>query len=407
MKKKTRKVVFRIVAAVAALAVLFYVGLQLVSWIYNPIVTERAMTYQVEDTLTAQGLLLREETLVRHSGGALDFQVADGAKIAKGGTIANIYSTSEQVAAQQELREVEAEIEKLTNLSNSGDYYLLDLTQIQNQIAEQLYALADIDGQTGAADSASVTAQLNDLIIRKQVAVGEQVDLSARITALQAERDALLSQGGQKTGSIQAETSGYFFSGSDGYETVVDVSSIAAMTVEQFRAITPTTPDASAVGKISSGYTWYYVFETDASTAQRLSGVQENGTLRGRFAFMDADTFPMQIVAANQSGDRVLMVLSSDYLSGQLAAMRTSELQLVLGTYEGLRVDQQAVRIVDGETGVYILSGGRARFRRLDVLYTKETYVIVQAGSSGSGYLQLYDNVIVRGGDLYDGRVLE
>ena len=58
----------------------------------------------------------------------------------------------------------------------------------------------------------------------------------------------------------------------------------------------------------------------------------------------------------------------------------------------------------DGQTGVYINSGRVVRFRKIDIVYSTDDYVISKM-SDEDGFLQLYDEVIIEGKDeLYDGK---
>ena len=50
--------------------------------------------------------------------------------------------------------------------------------------------------------------------------------------------------------------------------------------------------------------------------------------------------------------------------------------------------------------------GSQAYFVLVDRIYSSEDYVIVRDTSGQSGYLSLYDDVIVEGKVLYDGKNL-
>ena len=56
--------------------------------------------------------------------------------------------------------------------------------------------------------------------------------------------------------------------------------------------------------------------------------------------------------------------------------MYKRHVELVLKSYEGLKVPNDAVRILDGEKGVYIRSGGQAKFVRINPIYYGDTYAV-------------------------------
>ena len=57
----------------------------------------------------------------------------------------------------------------------------------------------------------------------------------------------------------------------------------------------------------------------------------------------------------------------------------------------------------DGKKGVYVVIAKQMFFREVDALYEGEDYIIC-AAQSGSGNLKAFDDVIVKGTDLYDGK---
>ena len=54
-----------------------------------------------------------------------------------------------------------------------------------------------------------------------------------------------------------------------------------------------------------------------------------------------------------------------------------------------------------------MLSGNIAKFRKVNIVYSEEDYVLSLAEEGQDGYVRLYDNIITEGKDLYDGKVLK
>jgi len=78
---------------------------------------------------------------------------------------------------------------------------------------------------------------------------------------------------------------------------------------------------------------------------------------------------------------------------------------IVLKAYSGLQVNSKAVRFVDKQMGVYVLSGSVINFVPVKVVYSTDSYYICEAGTTGVR-LKLYDEVIIKGKNLYDGKVI-
>jgi hypothetical protein len=59
----------------------------------------------------------------------------------------------------------------------------------------------------------------------------------------------------------------------------------------------------------------------------------------------------------------------------------------------------------DGERGVFVRNGAVIEFRRVNMLRSDEDFVVVE-NTKEAGYLRLFDDVVVRGRNLYDGKVV-
>ena len=122
--------------------------------------------------------------------------------------------------------------------------------------------------------------------------------------------------------------------------------------------------------------------------------------------YLTTATLPMTVVTVSDSEDgQALLVLRSTRFTGDLAGFRDQQATLKVAERTGLRVNLGAVRFVDGKMGVYILEGITAHFVTIDPVWSGETYLLVRS-DGGPGTLELYDQIIVKGRDLYDGKVV-
>ena len=70
---------------------------------------------------------------------------------------------------------------------------------------------------------------------------------------------------------------------------------------------------------------------------------------------------------------------------------------------------QEAIRFdKENNEGVYVKVGEKVVFKKLDVLYRGDGFVLSNArDDSETQYLKLFDEIIVEGKDLYDGKILQ
>jgi hypothetical protein len=102
-----------------------------------------------------------------------------------------------------------------------------------------------------------------------------------------------------------------------------------------------------------------------------------------------------------------IYVFECDRLTSAVVQGRTAQFKLVINSYGGLRVSRGALRYDDDdERGVYVVRGTELVFKKINVIYWGEDYVICSQ-ESGDDYLKLYDRIVTEGKDLYDGKVVE
>ena len=67
----------------------------------------------------------------------------------------------------------------------------------------------------------------------------------------------------------------------------------------------------------------------------------------------------------------------------------------IKSTYSGLKVPLEAIRVKDGNPGVYVRTENTVKYRNIDVLYKNDEIAIVRVDNTKAGSLLLYDEIIV------------
>jgi hypothetical protein len=86
--------------------------------------------------------------------------------------------------------------------------------------------------------------------------------------------------------------------------------------------------------------------------------------------------------------------------------MRSGPMTVVKAEFSGLRVPRKALRVVDSVRGVYVLSGMQIKFVPVNIIYSNDSFIICEKVNENSGVLKLYDRVVVKGKNLYDGKIV-
>lgn len=422
-------------AVVLAFLVLLYVGYQAYQATHQSIRTETAMYGEVSDVLQAQGFILRNETVIDESySGVLSYRVADGSRVSRGGVIADIFSNESDAASQRELDQLDQEIENLQSLSQTANFYVANPSMLGDQIYSALEGISQLVNENDFSGLNTQKGELQNALIRRQLITGEESaeDYSQRISQLQSQRDTLASQTGSATGSILAPEAGYFISTVDGLENVMDISQVESITVAQAEELLEQQPSSTdAVGKICQDFNWYAVCVFDEDDMVRFEGVED---VYLDIPFASTEQIPAKVLARNSDGEsgKTAVVFQCSTMDADIAAVRNEAIQVTVNTYSGVLVNERAIRFADVEyattdeagntvtqvqenvKGVYVLYGGQLEFVQVFTDQTVNGYAICRTNLTEEeqsmlvtdSTIQLYDQVVVEGTDLYDGKIV-
>lgn len=400
-----RTYLFTTVKWLVVLFLVMFLGFQAYRSLYSSYSTESAIYYEDYDGIPITGLVIRDENIITvDSAGVMSYTVPEGGRVAKDGLVASVYASEAAAQAAVRAEELEAEIAGLTAVQQYNDVTAADLDLLDAQI--QTSFLGMLEGEaTGRYQSLYAAGdQLLSLLNRKQVVTGRVQDFSGRIAALQAEKDALGNNAPVQT--VSSSFAGYFVSTVDGYEGLLSTEMIDSLSPADLKNLQPAAvPAGGVVGKVVSDYEWYIAANVSFSDSLKL---KEGAEMTLKTSLTTMPDLPVTVKKINKggSGDDVCVVFSCKYMNGELAGIRTQPMTIVLHNYAGLRVSAKAIRIVEGQKGVYIRNGTEAKFVPIEILYAASGYSVCAMSDSADG-LRLYDEIIVKGKNLYNGKVLK
>lgn len=375
--------------------------------VYNPFTTETVTYVNYYDGIDVVGTVIREENVITANyDGVLSYTLNEGARVAKNGVVANIYRNVEAANAHLEIKRIENEIKNLEDIQTYNDLYAANVALIDSKIFSSLVSLAG-DRQNGKKVLDSTAAgELCNFLNRKQIVTGTATSFDTLINSLKTQKAGFESAYSEATGTVTTEHSGYFISVVDGYEKVLTPADLEHLTPEKFSSLSPAEIDSNAVGKVVSDYRWYIAVKVPFDYSLTLSKGQKMTLKTAVSGYTD---LPVNIEHINRSNgaNEAVVVFVCKTVSEELAGLRTIPVTIVRESYEGLRVNNQAVRVNnEGVTGVYIYRNNQLKFVEVNLLYTGK-YSIVEQVTGKSGVLRLYDEIIVKGRDLYDGKIVE
>ena len=165
--------------------------------------------------------------------------------------------------------------------------------------------------------------------------------------------------------------------------------------------------DTDRAGQITTGFSWKFYAVCDLDTAARFENV---GTVK--ISVPGKQNTPLSAtveeVQTDKDGSIAKIVLQCQTINADILGFGLENVQIDLKTYEGIRIDKQALHIVDGQRGVYVKYGNLQRFLRITTLYENDSYILIpDNGKIGTdNEVRLYDEIIVQGTNLQDGKLL-
>jgi hypothetical protein len=399
---KRHKLIKFIIAAVIVL----FLGYQYYVGFYASVVTESAEQFQHTDGIDTVATFIRNEVPITSNHiGTIHFTVGNGEKVAKEGVIANIYESDAASAAASRINEIDKQLQIIADIEGYNDSTAVDVSTINNRISQHLnrFVYAAHDGRF--SDVENSVSELLTMLTRKQVATGEQNDFSALKASLQTERKQMAEKMGAPKGSIKSEASGYFVLGADGFESKLTVDDLDIYTPEFFGDLKEDKVSSDVIGKIVYDYQWYLAAPVSLSDSMHYK-VDQTVTIKTDATSIPRLTATVTEINLSKTGDDAIMILRCNEMNSELASLRTGAITIIKNEYEGIRVDSKALRVVDGVTGVYVVSGLEAKFVGVDIVYSTENYSVCQLNTADKSKLRLYDKIIVKGKNLYDGKII-
>ena len=260
-------------------------------------------------------------------------------------------------------------------------------------------------------------SEIRDAITSKQTATGVKLDLSETINSLNNEYKSL-SAATANYNEIKSGTTGYYISGTDGYEKVLDYSDVDEWTisdVEKAMSADPASIKESDAGRLVHGYYWYLACIAETSA---INAIREGRRYTISFPDSAVQDITAQVysIRSDRETGKSLIVFRCNTMNEELASLRCETALINIEEIAGFRVDNRAIRAnEDNEKGVYVVSGGRMYFRKIKILYSNDDYSVVVdpykdsdivENDYPSQYLHLYDEYIIEGRELSHGRLI-
>ena len=394
-----------LIISVIVLIVLFVV-IQFYKVTHIELKTQTATISTVYDKVSSEALFIRDESVVEKSPSGVTIACfQDGDKINVKGNVAMQFSSSKAAANYSKYAELTKQIKYYQTLEAQTVGQSADLETINEDIEQKVINYADGLAKNRIGDTAE---DLDSVLVRRQLIIGEDVNLLSIIENLRDQRNNYQSYS-KPDRYIKTDKSGVFSSYTDGYEILIDYSKAEETTIDGFKSALKAVDKAQNVsnniGKLVTSYTWYVQTLVSADTVKNL----ENGDYVNIVLKDDTSkSFKAEIVNGAEIAlgqKETLLVLKLNEMDADIAKLRKAEIEIRRNNYEGIKVPSEALHVLDGKKGMYVLIASQVKFREVNVIYSDDDYVLAEYDESNEKSIHLYDKIITQGKDLKDGKV--
>ncbi len=420
-----KPIIMKSVTVTIALFFIFYIAFQFYVTGIDKVDTVTAYEQTVNDSIFTKGYFIRKEQYIENSAVGTVVPVAsDGKKVSNGNTVAIAFGSDEDAATYTRIRTLKEELERYEKLSSVTPSSAIDTKTMDSVIGSAVSDLMD-GVLSGKLDTLTEGyAELRDSIVKKQLILGEEIDFNGIIGGIKAELSRL-EEKKISSREILADGSGYFISTTDGFENIYDYSHVASISPEDAQTLfecKPQTVSDNVMGKLVTGFKWYIVCVLDI---EQISSLSVGSKVTVDFPYAATDMLKTQVVSVNVSGaDKAAVVLECQIMDEELANMRIEDIELIFSTVKGFKIPSEAVREVDGVKGVFILRSSLVTFREINIVLSRGDYVLSAdppepdtsemteeerkeaLDALPDSEIRQYDEIIVKGKNLYDGKTL-
>ncbi|MCL2843329.1 MAG: hypothetical protein FWE28_07695 [Oscillospiraceae bacterium] len=408
---KRTNFVFTIISILLFVFVVVYFGISMFQSVQNPLRTVPAVTAQSQESFFAPGLIIREEVVSTPPYPVVASTVREGERVSVGMAYLVAYDSLqdlEQGARRSQLAQEITHLETRLAQGTGGQQE----AEIRRQLRNLNYAARQ--GDFEQLDTKLI--EIGTLLL-----AGDETELTHRLATAQTEYERLGSIA-SSVRPIAATQAGVFSARVDGYEHLgpSEFSWLDVAHLQEILDAQPQTAPAETPGKLVVGMTWYYAALVPTAEGQRLQAKldgERTNRVSLNFSGVGTADIPMRVYSLGQPTDGYqVAVFAANTALVETLGLRRVEAMIIYDTFTGIRVPREALHRGEPnpETGhqpayVFTLTVQMAERKFVEIVHAGADYYLVRPDNQRTSpevSLREGNTIIVRAGELYDGRVI-
>lgn len=381
--------------------------------------TSRAIKTEYLDKIDTKGyLILNEKVYTAQGDGVVDYNVRDGARVAKDYMIANLSLMSDVSNLKDELLKVQSAIEyKNQSLNPSNAIYEISEKEINliNSIQDAL-----VEDNLGNALVAIETLELNTKKNIDISEIGELINLSNQ--ELEDRRDSLSKEISTNNVIYKAETAGVVSFKIDKVESKYSIENMENINYEFIEKNKPTGSQGQ-MNNVKTGDPLYKLIDNFeyfmALPVDKVSSI-EGYSVNDRIELLVDGKIPLMgtIQNINVTDDQAVIIAKLKVKLSELGYDRSHDVGIIKDRIKSYVIKTGSIVEINNRTGVYVKElNGIVKFRPIEIIVQNEIDTIISTGNS-KGFIEdpvtgedtrtitLFDELINEPMNIEEGQIL-
>ena len=377
--------------------ILIMVGSQIAFMINDSHETEEAVLYTVNENISFKGMFLRDERVIKYDNttdGVVNYLYNDGLKVSENSAIAKVYSNEDQIYYRNRLKRLRKVLSNLKRAQSPGTTNYVQAEALRNNIENSYLSVTNMIQKKNYS---SISSESDDMLYTMNIyniVTGRTENFKPTIKQIKSEIKELKTKIEAPIDSVMSSSTGYFVKSVDGYEASVSYDDIENMSTGELKKLLDIEPEVpeNAVGKLLKSYEWKFL-----------------GIIKNTNKFLINDGLSIRFNSSNKvygvtvdsikpidNTDTSIIILSCNELDETVLSSRFDNAELIFDEYTGIKLPREAIRFQGDQKGAYVMLGQNITFKKIDVIYEGDDYVLSK-NTSDDNYLLLYDQILLEG----------
>ena len=372
-----------------------------------------------EDLISADGYIFRDQTVIyAPTDGYIYCEVAEDERVSSGQVVMYIYKNQINLSVSNELKKIESEIAELSEGLRTADVFSSDTAKIEQSISQLLRGVPKLGIRGNTQRAYEIKEEVNSLIEKRRIITGEAKapNREQELAALKSKKEELEKEHNIERTLIHAPRTGAFTARIDGMEEKLALSALDGINNDYFKELGKINEAKSSsekavkdqpIAKIVNNFLWSVAVQIPV---KEVEGLRVGDVLSIRLPDLDTDTVlgTVSKITPEDAGKVILVVSTNKYVDTVYSLSKVN-VELVKNSFGGFRIPAKSLRVMEGKMGVYVVRNDKAHFVPVELLYNGKEWVVVKEKTESAEnpiVLKLYDELIVSGHNIYDGKVV-